>query len=587
MKKLSKSLILIFVLVMSLSFAVYAEDGEVATDSDWRYELLEDGSAGITKYLGESSVVNIPAELDGVTVSTLGSDVFRGNDSVTKVIIPEGVLSIESAFYMTDNIETVEISGTVNNINKRAFFCCWGLKNIEVSENNEHYSSVDGILYNKSQTRLVNVPANKQMESLEIPVGVEVIGELSVRCQDIKEIIIPDTVKKIESYSIYTNGLKSLTIPGSVEIIEDDAIYYCNDLESIKIEEGNLKEINSMTINTCNNLKKIELPSNITSIGFFYDCNALSEIIISDKNENYSVADGVVLNKDKTKIVLYPRGSEENSYTVPDSVTVIGESSFYGAKNLKSIYFGKNVKTIELQAFAYSGLSTVYYDGSEAQFNEIDIDKDSVYFSNIIYAEAHVHSYTMKVTKKATNKTNGKVKYTCTCGESYSETVYKLSSVKLSTSKCTYNGKKRTPSVIAEDSKGNTLKKDVDFTVKYQSGRKMPGIYKITVTFKGKYEYKKELDFVIAPKTPTLKVTTTKGKATLTYTDLAGVTGYQIYYSTDGKTYKKLVTTSKEQYTKTLSSGKKYYFKVRGYVKPASGSTVYGSFSSVKSIKIK
>ena len=73
----------------------------------------------------------------------------------------------------------------------------------------------------------------------------------------------------------------------------------------------------------------------------------------------------------------------------------------------------------------------------------------------------------------------------------------------------------------------------------------------------------------------------------LTWKKLSGVTGYQIYYSTDGKTYKKLTALKSEKYTKTLKSGQKYYFKVRGYVKVADGDVIYGAFSSVKSIKIK
>ena len=588
MKKISKSLIFILVLVMSLSFAVYAEDSEVATDSDWKYELLEDGSAKIIKYSGKESTVNIPSEFGDTVVTTLGNDVFRGNDNVKEVIIPDGISTIESTFYMTNNIETIEISATVDNINKRAFYCCWGLKNIVVSEDNEYYASVDGVLYDKSLNRLINVPADKHMDSFKIPDGVEVIGELSIRCQDIKEIVIPNTVTKIESYSIYTNGLTKLTIPGSVKTLEDDAIYYCNDLESIKIEEGNLKEISTMAINTCYNLNRIELPSNITSIGFFYDCNALNEIIISEKNKNYCVEDGVVLNKVQTKIVLYPRGSEKTSYTVPEGVTVIGENSFYGAKNLTDIYMPDSVKVIEPFAFAYcSALKKVYYEGTKEQFEEIGIDEETVYFPEVIFPDPHEHSFTMKVAKKATNKANGKVKYTCSCGESYTETVYELESIKLSTSKCTYNGKKRTPSVIVKDSKGNKLKKNVDFTVKYESGRKLPGRYKITVTFKGKYSYKKVLDFVIMPKTPNLKLSTSDGLIYLSYSKLTGVTGYQIYCSLDGKNYTKIGSTTENKFFVIPLTAGKYYFKVRGYVKPSSGSTVYGSFSSVKTVVIK
>ena len=120
------------------------------------------------------------------------------------------------------------------------------------SEKNIYVQIID----DKAGKTLVNVPANKKMESFEIPAGVEVIGELSVRCLEIKELIIPDTVTKIERYAIYSNGLTELTIPGSVETLEDESIYYCSDLESIKFEEGSLKEISTMAINTCYKLEK-------------------------------------------------------------------------------------------------------------------------------------------------------------------------------------------------------------------------------------------------------------------------------------------------------------------------------------------
>ena len=93
------------------------------------------------------------------------------------------------------------------------------------------------------------------------------------------------------------------------------------------------------------------------------------------------------------------------------------------------------------------------------------------------------------------------------------------------------------------------------------------------------------------PATPSLKLTSTKnGTANISWSNVKGESGYQVYYS-DKKNgdYIKInnysantVKTSKAK----LTSGKTYYFKVRAYKKTASG-TVYGSFSSVKSIKTK
>jgi hypothetical protein len=93
------------------------------------------------------------------------------------------------------------------------------------------------------------------------------------------------------------------------------------------------------------------------------------------------------------------------------------------------------------------------------------------------------------------------------------------------------------------------------------------------------------------PAVPTLKVSSTaKTKATLSWTNVSGESGYQIYYSTDKSgDYKKLTNVGADKTKSTatkLKSGKTYYFKVRAY-KKVDGKTIYGSFSSVKSVKIK
>ena len=292
------------------------------------------------------------------------------------------------------------------------------------------------------------------------------------------------------------------------------------------------------------------------------------------------------------------------------------------------------------------------------------------------------HSY-KNVTTKATLSKNGKVVIKCSvCGNvSKTTTVYYPKTIKLSTTSYTYNGKTKKPSVTVKDSKGNTLKKDTDYTVKYESGRKSPGKYTVTVTFKGKYTGTKKLYFTIAPKatskitatqttttitlkwnkvtgadgyrvykynsktkkyeklkdvtkntlkieklkagtaykykvkaytkddgtiwgdsskvfetatkckTPSItKLTTTKGKASFTWSNVSGESGYQVYYSTKKDSGYKKVTSYKTNVVKgsksKLTSGKKYYFKVRAYKKTASG-TVYSAWSAVKSVKIK
>ena len=203
------------------------------------------------------------------------------------------------------------------------------------------------------------------------------------------------------------------------------------------------------------------------------------------------------------------------------------------------------------------------------------------------------HSY-KTTTTKATLKKNGKQVTKCTvCGDiKSSKTIYYPKSVKLSTSTYTYNGKTKTPTVVVKDSKGNTLKKDTDYTVKYASGRKNPGKYTVTVTFKGKYSGTKKLTLTIKPKAPSITdiYSKTKGRAVIKWNNVAGESGYQLYYSTSKNgTYKKVKSyeANKLAGSKTkLKSGKTYCFKVRAYKKTSSG-TVYSSWSAVKSVKVK
>lgn len=204
------------------------------------------------------------------------------------------------------------------------------------------------------------------------------------------------------------------------------------------------------------------------------------------------------------------------------------------------------------------------------------------------------NSHDYKTTKiKATTAKNGKITTACSvCGKvSKTTVIYKASSVKLSTTKYTYNGKTKTPTVTVKDINGKTLNLNTDYTVKYSSGRKNPGQYTVTVIFKGNYSGTKKLSFTIVPSTPTLKATAETKKATLKWNKQNGATGYVVYMATskNGK-YSKIATVkgnSKVSYTKSgLNKGKTYYFKVAAYT-TVSGKNIYGSFSTVKSAKIK
>lgn len=203
------------------------------------------------------------------------------------------------------------------------------------------------------------------------------------------------------------------------------------------------------------------------------------------------------------------------------------------------------------------------------------------------------HSTTTK-TQKATASKDGKITTTCTrCGTTTKTVkIAKVSKIKLSKTKYTYNGKKQTPSVTVKDSKGKELKVNTDYKVKLPSGRKNVGTYEVKITFKGsKYSGSKTLSYTINPKSTKLSKVSAKKKGFEAKWEKQSTQtkGYQIQYSTDSKfkSGNKTVTVNKNSTTKKtiskLKAKKKYYVRIRTY-KTVGKQKYYSDWS--KSVKV-
>lgn len=203
------------------------------------------------------------------------------------------------------------------------------------------------------------------------------------------------------------------------------------------------------------------------------------------------------------------------------------------------------------------------------------------------------HSTTTK-TQKATASKDGKITTTCTrCGTTTKTAkIARVSKIKLSKTKYTYNGKKQTPSVTVKDSKGKELKVNTDYKVKLPSGRKNVGTYEVKITFKGsKYSGSKTLSYTINPKSTKLSKVSAKKKGfeAKWKKQSTQTKGYQIQYSTDSKfkSGNKTVTVNKNSTTKKtiskLKAKKKYYVRIRTY-KTVGKQKYYSDWS--KSVKV-
>ena len=145
--------------------------------------------------------------------------------------IQEGTLSVaDCAFRDNTGLVSVMIPESVTTIGEFAFEGNPNLKEIMVSENNNSYSSLDGILYNKDKTTLLQCPGGKV--SVTIPLSVINIGWFAFsRCAGLTSVTIPESITNIDGGAFYKcGGLTSITIPESVTTIGVQAFNRCTEL---------------------------------------------------------------------------------------------------------------------------------------------------------------------------------------------------------------------------------------------------------------------------------------------------------------------------------------------------------------------
>ncbi len=169
----------------------------------------------------------------------IGGRAFR-ESAISKINIPEGVKKIGHDAFSHCPVTELHLPSTVEEIDYKAFSNkLHTLEKITVDENNQNFTSVDGVLFSKDMTKLIAYPSGKKVKAYTVPESVKVIGE----------------------YSFEYTTLSELNINEGTEIIEPGAISWSDTLEVVNLS-GTVKEIRDMQENT--NLKKLVIPESVT-----------------------------------------------------------------------------------------------------------------------------------------------------------------------------------------------------------------------------------------------------------------------------------------------------------------------------------
>ena len=163
-------------------------------------------------------------------VTYIGDRAFYACKKLENITIPDNVVTVgECAFMYCDSLKSVMVGAGIEQIGDNSFSGCISLSNIEVSEDNERYKSINGNLYTKDGTILIQYSIGKTDKEFSIPYGVQKIGTLAFSSsQYLAEVLIPDSITIIGS-SAFKNCaiIKKIIVPNSVKVIENMAFYNC------------------------------------------------------------------------------------------------------------------------------------------------------------------------------------------------------------------------------------------------------------------------------------------------------------------------------------------------------------------------
>ncbi|HEX3799217.1 MAG TPA: leucine-rich repeat protein [Verrucomicrobiae bacterium] len=346
-------------------------------------------------------------------LTNLGSGTFQSCYMLTNVVLPNGLQTIADsafsetglasiilpdsitnigmyAFFQTD-LSSIQFGTNVTSIGIEAFYNCYFLTNIFISKSvmsigqyalscptllnitvdaaNLSYSSLNGVLLDRSQSTLLQYPAGlsgsytipptvviigpaaflycKNLTDVSLPYGVTNIGDQAFDgCSGLTNINIVNSVLQIGESAFYAcSNLRQLTIADSVTSIGSEAFLGCSSLSYIHLGQE-LLDINSNAFESCPALTNVVIPRSVTNIGpfAFWEDSGLSNVTFG--TTNCSIGASAF------------QGCNLNAINLQNGITSIGSLAFAGndpfsGSSLSNVVIGSSVTNIGTSAFAY------------------------------------------------------------------------------------------------------------------------------------------------------------------------------------------------------------------------------------------
>lgn len=261
---------------------------------DYKYYVIDEQSCGIKSYVGKSSEIVIPSEINGYRVIVIGQKCFANRDFIKKITIPKSIQEIED----------------------EAFSECYSLSSVTFGDGSQLKKMGEDIFSDCEDLKKVVLPKNLKKIEAGTFSGCKKLSGITFESGSKLQSIGEDAFRECKS-------LKKIVLPKSIQKIEDSAFMYCRKLSEVTFESGNkLQKIGEDAFSECTNLKKIVIPKNVKTIagGAFYNCKNMVSITFQSGSKLQKIEEEAFSDCKKLKKITL----------TSKKIKSIGEDAFYG-----------------------------------------------------------------------------------------------------------------------------------------------------------------------------------------------------------------------------------------------------------------
>lgn len=326
--------------------------------------ITNNGTITITGYAGSLVAADIPNTINGLPVTSIGTNAFYNCTNLVRVTIPDSVTNIgNSAFDSCVNLSTIIIGNNVRTIGDYAFNNCNGP---DLWQNS--------VIIPNSVTTIGNFAFanNSDLNSVILGNGIKTIGDSAFAGSSLfYGVTIPNSVTNIGNGTFSGSRLQSISIPSNVITLGDSAFSDCTSLSSVTLGSG-ITSIGDSMFSNCFALPSVSIPNSVTNIGnnAFYHCQNLMSVAIG--NSVTSIGDEAFYNC-----------SLLTSITIPNSVTETGGDSFVYCSSLTNVIIGSGVTNMGFGKGIYPSLYWYGFSFGWDNLNGINVNPNNPSYSSI------------------------------------------------------------------------------------------------------------------------------------------------------------------------------------------------------------